>query len=328
MEMRKLGRSDISISALGMGCWAIGGPFFAGKTALGWGEVDDDESLRAIAKALELGVNFFDTADVYGAGHSERILARAFKGKQDKVVIATKFGNVFDEDTRQLRKQDGSPDYIRRACEASLRRLGRDWIDLYQFHINEYNSERAPEVRETLEELVQAGKIRAYAWSTDSPERARLFAAGKHCAAVQFTMNVGEDRPAMVALCEEQGLAGINRGPLAMGMLTGKFRSDSKLADSDVRGRDNSSAWQSYFKDGAPTQEWLERVAAVREALTADGRSLTQGAIGWLWARSKQLIPIPGFRTVQQVEENAGALRWGAIAAEQIAAAKEGLEGR
>ena len=120
---RRLGKSDIQVSAMGLGGWAIGGPFWSGDNAVGWGKIDDNESIRAIHKALELGVTFFDTADVYGAGHSERVLARALEGKRDQVVIATKFGNMFNEETKHITGSDASPEYIRKACEASLKRL-------------------------------------------------------------------------------------------------------------------------------------------------------------------------------------------------------------
>jgi aryl-alcohol dehydrogenase-like predicted oxidoreductase len=134
---RPLGRSGIEVSALGIGCWAIGGPFWAGDQPLGWGEVDDDESIRAIRRALDLGVTFFDTANVYGAGHSERVLAEALAGRRDEAVIATKFGGTFDEQTRQVGPDDGSPEEVKRAVRESLRRLDTDRIDLYQLHINE-----------------------------------------------------------------------------------------------------------------------------------------------------------------------------------------------
>src|SRR5512135_1041469 len=129
---RILGRSGIQVSAMGMGCWAIGGPFWEGNTPLGWGKVDDHESRRAIDCAVDLGVTFFDTANVYGAGHSERVLGQAFAGRRDKVVIATKFNAVFDEATRQVTGADTSSAGIRKACEDSLRRLQTDYIDLYQ----------------------------------------------------------------------------------------------------------------------------------------------------------------------------------------------------
>ena len=123
---------------MGMGCWAIGGPFWAGETPLGWGEVDDAESTRALLKAFELGVTFFDTADAYGTGHSEKLLGNAFQSMRDKVVIATKFGNIIDDESKQLVGTDATPNFIRSACEASLRRLQTDYIDLYQFHLNDY----------------------------------------------------------------------------------------------------------------------------------------------------------------------------------------------
>ncbi len=314
---RWLGRSGIQVSAMGLGCWAIGGPLWAGDDAVGWGEVDDNESIRAIQRALHLGVSFFDTADVYGAGHSERVLGRALAGHRDQVVIATKFGNTFDEATRQITGSDASPEYIRQACEASLQRLNTDYIDLYQFHLNDYDPNHAGAVRDVVEELVTEGKIRQYGWSTDFPERGRVFAEGPNCTAIQHQMNVLEDAAPMIALCEQLGLASINRGPLAMGLLTGKYRADSKLASDDVRG-DKSPAWMQYFRDGRPNPEWLQKLEATREILTTGGRTLAQGALAWIWARSERTIPIPGFRTVAQVEENTAAMQFGPLSAEQM----------
>jgi len=313
-----LGRSGIQVSALGMGCWAIGGPFWRGETPSGWGEVDDEESIRAIHRALELGVTFFDTANVYGAGHSERVLARALKGKRAQVVIATKFSNVFDETTRQVTGADATPPGIRRACEDSLRRLDTDVIDLYQFHDNGYPADQSGPVLETLEDLVRQGKIRAYGWSTDFPDRARAFAEGKNCTSIQFMLNVLDDNAEVIAVCEKNGLAAINRGPLAMGLLTGTYTAATRPAADDVRG-EKSPEWMRYFKNGRPSPEWLQKRDAVREVLISGGRSLSQGAVGWLWARSPTTIPIPGFRTVKQVEENAAAMERGALSRDQMA---------
>lgn len=314
---RTLGRSGIRVSAVGLGCWAIGGPFWSGETPVGWGEVDDSESIRAIHRALELGVNFLDTADVYGTGHSERVIARSLAGRRHEVVIATKFGNRFDETARQMTGSDASADYIRRACEASLQRLNTDVIDLYQLHINDYPAERAAEVRDTLETLVSEGKIRSYGWSTDFPERARVFVEGPNCAAIQLDMSVLNDNAPLIALCEQFNQAAIIRGPLAMGLLTGKYTADSKLGRNDVRG-ERSPTWMQYFKDGKPSPEWLVRLDAIREVLTSGGRTLAQGALAWLWARSPQTLPIPGFRTVAQVEDNTGALKFGPLSAGQM----------
>src|SRR5215212_11975878 len=141
MQERHIG--TISCSALGLGCWAIGGPFGQDGMPAGWGRVDDRESIAAIRRGLELGVTLFDTADVYGTGHSETILGRALAGRRDDVAIATKFGNTFAEGTGRMLGVDVSPAYIRHACEASLRRLGTDRIDLYQCHVGELDAEVA-----------------------------------------------------------------------------------------------------------------------------------------------------------------------------------------
>lgn len=317
MDKRLLGRSGIEVSPMGLGCWAIGGPFWAGETPLGWGEMDDEESIRAIHRALELGVNLFDTANVYGAGHSERVLGRALAGRREEAIIATKFNALFDEETRQVTGADTSPAGIRAACEDSLRRLQTDYIDLYQFHDNGFPPDEVEPILETLETLVAEGKVRAYGWSTDFPASARAFAAGRHCTAVQFQMNVLDDAPEMVALCEELNLAGLNRGPLAMGLLTGKYTPDSVLPADDVRGT-KSPEWMKYFVDGKPGPEWYEKLEAIREVLTSDGRTLAQGALAWLWARSPHTLPIPGFKSVQQVEENCAAMDYGPLTAAQM----------
>ncbi len=314
---RKLGRSGIEVSPMGLGCWAIGGPFWAGETPLGWGEVDDEESIRAIHAGIDLGITLFDTANVYGAGHSERVLARAFAGIRSRVVIATKFNAVFDETTRQVTGSDTSPAGIRAACEDSLRRLNTDTIDLYQFHDNDFPPDKAESVRETLERLVEEGKIRAYGWSTDFPVRVEVFAQGPGCAAIQLQLNVMDNNSEVIALCEKYDLAALNRGPLAMGLLTDKYSTNTKLAADDVRG-EKSPEWMKYFKDGKPNTEWLSKRDAVREILTSNGRSIAQGALAWLWRRSQKTLPIPGFRTVAQVEENAGAMQFGPLTTEQM----------
>jgi aryl-alcohol dehydrogenase-like predicted oxidoreductase len=278
--------------------------------------VDDEESVRAIHRALELGATFFDTADVYGAGHSERVLGRALAGRRDEVLIATKFGNSFDEASREITGSDASPDAVRLACEASLRRLGTDRIDLYLFHLSEYDPGPAAEVRDVLEELVADGMIRTYGWSTDDPARARVFAQGRHCAAVEHELNVLQDAPAMLALCESAGLASVIRSPLAMGLLTGKFDESSRLGAADIRG--DPPDWLKYFRDGQPAPEWLEKLTAVREVLASGGRTLAAGALAWILARSDRTIPIPGFRTVAQVEDDLGALDHGPLTPEQL----------
>jgi aryl-alcohol dehydrogenase-like predicted oxidoreductase len=313
---RTLGRSGITVSALGGGCWAIGGPFWDGEQPLGWGRVDDDESVAAVHALLAGGVTFFDTADVYGAGHSERILGRALRGVRDDVVIATKFGNRFDEDSKQIIGTNTTPDEIRGACEASLRRLGTDRIDLLQFHLNDFDPGAAAAVRDACEGLVADGLVRAYGWSTDFADRAEVFAAGEHCASVQLSLNVFEDNAAVLAVAERHDLAAVNRGPLAMGLLTGKYATGAVLDEADIR-RHNPQ-WLTWFSDGRATPEFLRRLDAVRDVLTSGGRTLAQGALAWLWARSPRTVPIPGFRTVEQAEQNAAAMAFGPLSAAQL----------
>ncbi len=319
MFTRKLGKSGIEVSALGMGCWAIGGPWTynqgsEGSNPAGWGQIDDAESIRAIHAGLGMGVNFFDTAANYGAGHSERVLAKALEGRRSEVVIATKFGYVVDEAQKLItNNHDVVLENIRQDCEDSLRRLNTDYIDLYQLHVGDYPPEKAGDVRDVLEELVKEGKIRWYGWSTDNVEGARVFAEGERCAAIQQAMHwaIKFDYVPTLKVCEEFNLASINRGPLGMGLLTGKFKdTDTKLPDDDVR-----HDWN--FKEGR-LAEIIQVVENLRDVFSSDGRTLAQGALGWLWARSEVTIPIPGFKSVKQVKENAGALAFGPLTEAQM----------
>src|ERR1044071_4831073 len=198
-------RTGIQVSALGLGCWAIGGPFTSNGKPAGWGEGDDDESIRAIRRALDLGVTLFDTADVYGCGHSERVLGRALAGRRDDVVIVTKVGNVFDEQTRTASGSDVSPAYLRRACDASLRRLDTDRIDVYLIHDGLAGPEDVPAVIEVLEELVAAGKLRAYGSSVSDPAIVRAMAEGRHMVAVQHELSVLRGEMETLDVAEELG---------------------------------------------------------------------------------------------------------------------------
>jgi aryl-alcohol dehydrogenase-like predicted oxidoreductase len=310
MYKRILGRSGLEISAMGMGCWAIGGPFWNKGQPVGWGKVDDSESIKSLHRALDLGITFFDTAGVYGCGHSERILGQAIAGQRENVVIATKFGQVFDEETRQVKYYDYSPEQIRLDCESSLRRLNIDVIDLFQLHVTEVDPEPAIIIRETLEELVKEGKIRFYGWSTDNTEKAKIFAEGLHCAAVQQQFNIFEGNEELLSFCEEKNLASVNRSPLSMGLLTGKFSKSSKISADDVRIRR-----PALQEERVARLEILEKIKGI---LSQDGRTLAQGALGWLWARSAHTIPIPGFKTIEQVEENIGAANFGLLSEIQM----------
>lgn len=313
---RKLGRSGIEVSALGLGCWAIGGPFIFGGMADGWGDVDDNESVRAIHRALELGINFLDTADAYGIGHSEEVIGKAISGKRDSVVIATKFGYFGNEATKTLNGTNLTPSYIERACDASLKRLNTDYIDLYQLHEGNILISDVEPICTTLDRLVEKGKIRTYGWSTDFLDGARLFAERANCSVIQHGMNVFEDALELVKFCEKNNLASINRSPLAMGFLSGKFTAESVLPKGDVRGAGHS--WVAYFKDGKPSPEFLEALDSVKEILTSNGRTLTQGALAWIWGKSGNTIPIPGFKTIKQVEENAKAMDFGPLSKDQV----------
>jgi aryl-alcohol dehydrogenase-like predicted oxidoreductase len=320
---RVLGRSGIEVSALGMGCWAIGGPWTFNGAPAGWSQVDDAESLRALARAFDLGVTFFDTAANYGAGRSERVLGHAFRQRRDEIVIATKFGyDVNEQDQSVVSYGDVEADTdvasrLRKDLEASLQRLDTDYIDVYQLHVWGLSIERALEARDVLEELVTEGLIRTYGWSTDRADAVRAFSTLPGCGVVQQGLSVLDEGTAeLLALCDELDLASINRGPLGMGLLTGKFSPASTFAADDQR---HVAQWHPGFRDGKPTAEWLDKLAAIRDVLTSEGRTLAQGALAWIWARSPRTVPIPGFKTVAQVEENAGALAAGPLTPDQMA---------
>ena len=303
----------MEVSAIGLGTARIGGPGFTrrGDHEIRLTPGAMEEATRAIHVAIDRGITFFDTANVYGAGRSERILGEAVRRVRQRVVIATKFGEGFDEESGAETVVDVTPEYVAKACEGSLRRLGVDTIDLYLFHVRDFPLDRAIAIRDALEDLVSTGKIRFYGWSTDDVERAKLFAEGAHCTAVEHRLNVLMDVPDMLAFCEEEDLASINRVPLLTGVLTGRWSAGTKLPDADRR-----SDWfgEQGFRD------CLRRAEALRPLLTAGGRSYVQGALAWILARSPRTVPIPGFRTVSQVEELAGTMRWGPLSAKEFEA--------
>jgi aryl-alcohol dehydrogenase-like predicted oxidoreductase len=318
---RTLGRSGIEVSALGLGCWAIGGPWTFNGMFAGWSGIDDAESVRALHRALDLGVSFFDTAANYGAGHSERLLAQALKGRRDRVVISTKFGYHVDEAAKRVVHFDETEEdsdvagRLRDGVEASLKRLDTHYIDVYLIHVWGLKLERAFAAREILEDLVREGKIRTYGWSTDRTDAIQAFATSPRCGVVQQQLSVLDGNVELLALCERLNLGSMNRGPLGMGILTGKFAPNSTFPADDVR---HHVAWHPGFKDGKLTEDWLRKLASIRDVLASNGRTLTQGALAWLWARSPLTVPIPGFKTVAQVEENCGAMALGPLTSEQL----------
>jgi len=204
---------------------------------------------------------------------------------------------------------------LRASLEASLMRLDTDYIDVYLIHVWGLKIERALAAREILEDLVKEGKIRTYGWSTDRVDAIQAFATSPNCGVIQQQLSVLDGSMELLALCEELNLGSMNRGPLGMGILTGKFAPTSTFAQDDVR---RHAQWHPGFKDGKPTQEWLNQLASIREVLTSQGRTLAQGALAWIWARSPKTVPIPGFKTVAQVEENCKAMECGPLTPSQM----------
>jgi aryl-alcohol dehydrogenase-like predicted oxidoreductase len=212
--------------------------------------------------------------------------------------------------------QDGSPEYIQRACEASLRRLQTNYIDVYQFHPSEYDPASVGPVVETLDRLVAEGKVRHYGWNAD-PGQARIFAERAHCTSTQFGMNMFEDSPRMLAFCDEYDLAAIINSPLGQGLLSGKIDEATRFSATDLR---HQRGWNLREGRLASRRTALEQL---REILTSDGRTMAQAALGYLWARSERTIPIPGFKTMAQVQENVGALQHGPLSPQQMRAVAE-----
>jgi aryl-alcohol dehydrogenase-like predicted oxidoreductase len=231
------------------------------------------------------------------------------------VILATKFGYVVDEEKRVVAETDDVVHRIRQECEDSLRRLKTDYIDLYQFHVEEYPAEKAAGVRDMLETLVAEGKLRWYGWSTDDPQGARVFAQSAHCTAIQHFLNMArqrDDLPQMLAVCDEYDQASIIRSPLVMGMLTGKFNVEMTFPRDDVRSR-----WD--LRAGRTPQNIL-RTEMVRKmfAEAGEARTPSQIALAWIWTRSGRSIPIPGFKILAQVKENIQAMEFGLLTDEQM----------
>ncbi|MDX2542806.1 aldo/keto reductase [Streptomyces sp. WI04-05B] len=320
-QRRTLVADGPEVSALGLGTWALGGPSAAGDQPLGWGErFDRAEAADVFRAAYDSGITLYDTADAYGTGTAERLIGETLSGKPDKrdrINLVSKWGNTIDEEARQLTGQNATPGYVRQALEASLGRLRTDYLDLYLLHLSGLPVAEAEELLGTLQDLVKEGSIRAYGWSTDEPELAAAWVGRPGFGGLEFEINVVHDAPALVQLCETHGIPGLARGPLGTGLLTGAHPMGSLITDEqDFRRR--SPDWLNYFKDGAPVRELAEALESVRHILTSEGRTLAQGSLAWLWARSPALLPVPGARTVAQVRENAGALEHGPLTPDQM----------
>jgi aryl-alcohol dehydrogenase-like predicted oxidoreductase len=298
------------VPRIGVGCWAIGGDVISGAHHTAYGDVDDAASIAGLKAADEAGAKLFDTAAYYGGGHSERLLGQVF-GDRDDIVIVTKFGTEVDPDTRRAAELDLSPSAIRASVERSRRNLRRDTIDLLLFHINFHPPEHSGEVFDTLAALRAEKKIAAFGWSNDSLEGVAAFAERPGFVAIENDFNLFMPAEPLMAFAEKRGLVAISRIPLAMGMLTGKYSAGRKVGAGDVRGE--PLPWMTFFKDGAAHPEYLRRLEAIRDLLTAGGRTLAQGALGWILAKSSAALPVPGFKTETQVRDNLGALEKGRL---------------
>ncbi len=305
-----------AIPRIGMGCWAIGGPFWLGGKPLGYSGSDDATSTRTIHAALDAGIRLFDTANVYGAGHSERLLGEALKSRP-YALISSKLGMGFDEGTKQVLPDDTDPAGIEAQIDASLRRLQRDHIDVMFLHLNALPIEAAEPIFEALGRARAKGKIGEFGWSTDFPDNANAMAGMDGFTCLQSAMDVVTDAPGLRKTAAAHGLTTLIRSPLAMGVLTGKFGPDSRLPDTDIRSGNDD--WKGYFKDGKVTAEYQTKIDALRDLLQTDGRSLAQGALCWLLAKSELNIPIPGAKTPAQIRENAGAMGHGPLPAAVMA---------
>lgn len=302
------------IAPLGLGCWPIGGKMFGGDgQSLGYSNADDNESLRAIHAALANGITLFDTAAAYGAGHSERLLAKGLKNRPD-ALVATKIGFAIDEETKTLTGADVDSKSVEPAIDRCLMRLERESIDLLLLHLNDLSVDQADQLFDEMERVRQSGKIRAFGWSTDYTASVKAMEAREGFMAVEHAMNVFMNAPNMQAVVHNNKLHALIRSPLAMGLLSGKYTVESSLPSDDIRA--TNQGWAQYYIDGKPNPKYVGRFDAVRELLQTGGRTPVQGALAWLWAKSSNNIPIPGARTANQVEGLAAALSFGALPTE------------
>jgi aryl-alcohol dehydrogenase-like predicted oxidoreductase len=292
LQMRVLGKSGIAVTAMGIGLWAIGGNE--------WGATDDRDSLAAIDAALDAGITFFDTSDVYGDGHSEQLLGRAMKGRRDRFIVATKIGwRGFDGERR--RTAYDTVEKLIAGVESNLRRLQTDYVDVIQSHI----SFRDPTMEVFLagfQQLHRAGKVRAYGVSTSDLDYLKAFSADGLCATLQTDYSILNRTPeaAIFPYCQEQNIGVIVRGPLAMGILTGKFSADTRFGEGDFRRRwhENPDEHQTYLDD-------LAKVERLRPL--AQGRTLAQVALQFTLAHPAVSVVIPGAKNAAQLRDNVQA---------------------
>src|SRR6266550_3286771 len=275
MQLRSLGNTGIRVSEIGFGAWAIGGATEASGTPLGWGRTNDDESLAAIRRARDLGVNFFDTADAYGFGRSESLLGIVLSRARQSVIIATKVGVMRMGDGSL--KKDFSREHIFHAVDGSLKRLRTDYIDLYQAHNPTIEQLRREDIQEAMARLQEIGKIRYWGVSISTVEEGIEIINQGWGHALQVLYNILNQSPAseLFPLAKEKGYGIIARVPLASGLLTGKFRNDTVFGSDDIR---------QNFLTPRRLQEALGRVDEVKSIIGGTARSLIEGALRFVLA--------------------------------------------
>lgn len=293
--------NGIEVPRIGVGCWAIGGTSSNDGPSTSYGNVNDADSRAGLRAAYDMGARFFDTAAGYGAGHSEFLLGDEISGFEDAIIV-TKFGYPIDDVKRISGAPDASPQAIREVIEGSRRRLKRDRLDLALLHLNGYPVADAVAVFDTLDELVDEGKIAAYGWSDDKPESISHFIDRPNFVAVENDLNLFTPAREMLKLIDAKNSISICRLPLAMGLLSGKFSGGESLPKNDVRAQ--AFDWLRFFKNGQPSPEYLKMLDSLKDLLTFGGRSVAQGSLSWILAYAPRAIPVPGFKNVKQAEEN------------------------